>query len=366
MKIGMDLSVIKYERAGTTTYACNLWEALKEGYPQDEFEEFLVNHGDMPNGRKTITSRMATLYRDLLWTPLILSAQVSRTNLDVLHMPAQMAPLFRACPTVVTIHDLFVLDLPQYFPAFHRISARLLIPPAVHTANAVITISDYTRQEVLRRFKLAPEKVTAIPLAAASHFQQVSQKEIMALREKYALPEKFILAVGTLQPRKNIDCLLEALDLLRQRGVQVPLIHVGSRGWFTQSIDETIERLKLQTTIRFLGRLPQADLVKFYNAASVYAYPSLFEGFGLPLLEAMACGCPVVTSNTTSMPEVVKDAGLLVDPRQPAEWAKALEKVLTDQTLARSLHEKGLARAKEFSWQRCAEQTHKIYQNVIG
>ncbi|HPH94967.1 MAG TPA: glycosyltransferase family 1 protein [Anaerolineaceae bacterium] len=366
MKIGLDLSVTKYERAGTTTYAVSLWEAMKAGYPMDRFETFMVNHPDLPNGQKTFSTRMATLYRDLCWTPLILPAQASRAKLDVLHMPAQMIPLFRPCPVVVTFHDLFVLDLPHYFPLFHRLSARILMPRAARRADAIIAVSDYTRKELERRFNIDPAKIHVTYEAAAPHFRLMEQAKIAAAREKYALPERFILSVGTLQPRKNITCLLEALTLLNQRGIQVQLIHAGSRGWLTQSIDETISRLNLQHMVRFMGRMPLEDLVALYNAASVFAYPSLYEGFGLPPLEAMACGCPVITSNTTSLPEVVGDAGLLADPRNPEDLAAALEKILIDPALAENLKEKGLQRAKEFSWARCAEQTYQVYRKVAG
>ncbi|MHB9091611.1 MAG: glycosyltransferase family 4 protein, partial [Chloroflexota bacterium] len=189
-------------------------------------------------------------------------------------------------------------------------------------------------------------------------------RESAAVRERFGLDKPFILTVGTLEPRKNIVRLLEAFAAVRRTGLSTCLVHVGPRGWLYEEVYARVNQLELGNSVRFLGRVPIDDLVGLYNAAAVFAYPSLYEGFGLPPLEAMACGCPVVTSNTSSLPEVVGDAGLTVDPLSVPQLVDAISTVLVDRSLADDLRHRGLARGKTFSWERCARETVAVYRRA--
>jgi len=229
----------------------------------------------------------------------------------------------------------------------------------------ILTISGYSKQDIVKQFRVAPDKVVVTHLAASPTFRTISVQEILKVKQRYGL-DSYILTVGTLEPRKNMIRLLQAFALLRQSGFSYQLVHAGPRGWLFDDILAEVDRLQLQDSVRFLGRVSLEDLVGLYNAATVLVYPSLYEGFGLPVLEAMACGCPVVTSNTSSLPEVVGEAGIMVDPYDVQQLMDAIQKVLEDKALAQDMRQQGLERASLFSWQRCAQETLDAYHQVLG
>jgi len=365
VRIGIDLSVSNTNQAGTGIYAASLARTLQHLDVENEYQFFAVQQRRDMTKRKTLRTRMDTLYRDVVWTHGVLPWQVCRARVDILHMPANVIPLWLPCPTLVTILDTTVFHTPRNFPFWHRNYFRLLVPWAAKHASMILTISGYSKQDIVKQFRVAPDKVVVTHLAASPTFRTISVQEILKVKQRYGL-DSYILTVGTLEPRKNMIRLLQAFALLRQSGFSYQLVHAGPRGWLFDDILAEVDRLQLQDSVRFLGRVSLEDLVGLYNAATVLVYPSLYEGFGLPVLEAMACGCPVVTSNTSSLPEVVGEAGIMVDPYDVQQLMDAIQKVLEDKALAQDMRQQGLERASLFSWQRCAQETLDAYHQVLG
>jgi glycosyltransferase involved in cell wall biosynthesis len=230
----------------------------------------------------------------------------------------------------------------------------------------IIADSQNTKNDCIKYLGIPEEKIKVIYLAPDSIYQPINNKQ--EIREqvckKYNIEFPFILYTGTLEKRKNIPILIKAFYKLKKMGISHKLLIVGKKGWKYDDIFKTIKTLNLQKDIMFTGYVPKEDLVKFYNLADLFVYPSLYEGFGLPPLEAMACGCPVITSNTSSLPEVVKDAGIMFNPYCVDELVKIMYEVLIDESLRIELSRKGLERAKLFNWRKTAEETWKVYEGV--
>jgi glycosyltransferase involved in cell wall biosynthesis len=226
----------------------------------------------------------------------------------------------------------------------------------------IISISHHTKYDMLKHFKIPEDKIKVIHLAANECYKPLKEDEIYKINEKYSLNHPYILYVGGLEPKKNIPTLLKAFYKLKKHDVNHKLVITGEKRWNYKSIFETIDKLNLQKEVIFTGYIPDEDLPALYNAADLFVYPSLYEGFGLPPLEAMACGTPVITSNTSSLPEVVGDAGIMVNPYDIDELTNKMYKVLTNEGLTEELSKKGLERAKLFSWKKCAEETLNTYK----
>jgi glycosyltransferase involved in cell wall biosynthesis len=256
------------------------------------------------------------------------------------------------------------------YPKAHSLSKliffRIMMAISAHRAKGIIAVSDSTSRDVRDLLKVKPDKIHAIPEAAGSNYRLIDDRAAVSrICKKYGLSAgKFVLYVGVLEPRKNIPILLQAYQKLVNRGIDKKLVIVGKKGWMYHEIFSTVKILKMENNVVFPGYVPEEDLPYLYNGASLFVYPSLYEGFGLPVLEAMSCGVAVVTSNVSSMPEISGDSALLVDPQDPEQLAKAMERVLTDNVLNNSLKERGLQRAGKFSWERTALETLRVYEEV--
>lgn len=365
MKIGFDLTITNINQAGTSVYAKSLVTALQNLDAENIYQIFTIRQQRDMSKRKTLHSRVETIYRDMVWMHVLLPWQVYHVKVDILHMPANVIPMFLSCPTVVTILDTILLQTPQHFTFWHRNYSRIFVPLAAKYASMILTISEQSKRDIVRQLNVSPDKVSVTYPAASPGFRPVSERGIAKVKQRYSL-DSFILTVGTLEPRKNIIRLLQAFALLRDRGISCQLVHAGPRGWLFDDVLAEVKRLGLWQSVRFLDRVPLDDLVGLYNSASVFVYPSLYEGFGLPVLEAMSCGCPVITSNTSSLPEVIGDAGIMVDPRDVQQLANVMQRVLKDEALAHNMRQQGLERASLFSWQRCAQETLNVYRQVLG
>ncbi|MEF3274287.1 MAG: glycosyltransferase family 4 protein [Chloroflexus sp.] len=291
--------------------------------------------------------------------PLIL-----RGKADLYHGCLNVAPLLSPVPTVITIHDLAFIRFPQTFRTYNRIYLDLATRLSARRANRILVVSEHTKREVVDLLGVAAERVVVTPNAARSHFHPPSPAALASLRARHGLPERFILYVGTLEPRKNLTTLLEAFALVSARLPDVPLLIGGGKGWMYQPIFARLDQLQLRDRVKFVGYIPEEELPLWYAAATVFVFPSIYEGFGMPPLEAMACGTPVVTSNTSSLPEVVGDAGLMVPPTDHQALADAIYRVLSDAELHAELCQRGLARARQFSWSDTAARTLAAYQAV--
>ncbi len=300
----------------------------------------------------------------IFWEQALQPRTLRREGVDLLHSLAFAQPLFWRGPSVISFMDLSFLRFPRAFNRANRLYLTIMARAAVRRADHLLAISEHTRQDLLRLLGASPERVTVTYCGVDSSFKPLDPALVRAYREQHGLPERFVLYVGTLEPRKNVPRLLQAYARLRRSGGAPPLVLAGARGWRHAAIDAALDRLDLREHVRFLGYVPAAELPLCYNAATVFAYPSLYEGFGLPPLESLACGTPVVTSNASSLPEAVGNAALLVDPRDPAALAGALGAALEDESLRDRLRRSGFERARQFTWRRMAEQTVAVYHGV--
>jgi glycosyltransferase involved in cell wall biosynthesis len=297
------------------------------------------------------------------------------TRLDLLHGPVNVLPLLTPCPGVVTVHDLAFLARPEAFHPAKRRYLRAMTALSTRRAARVIAVSAFTRDELVRRLGTPAHRITVVHNGVDPAFAPLPAGEVARFRAERGLPARVVLAVGTLEPRKNLVGLLQAFARLLPGGPSalgagegdddLGLVVVGGKGWLYDALDPLVASLGLAGRVRFTGHVPDDELALWYNATDAFAYPSLYEGFGLPPLEALACGAPVVTSDSSSLPEVVGDAALLVDPRDPAALAAALVRILTEPALRATLRAAGPRQAAEFSWARTVAATRAVYDNVL-
>ncbi|XRP97069.1 glycosyltransferase family 4 protein [Methanocaldococcus sp. 16A] len=291
-----------------------------------------------------------------------------KIDLDIVHSPENVSLFikFKKTKKIITIYDIMAFCFPDVCNFITRNRYKILLPKTLKTSDKIISISNHTKQDLIKHFKIPEDKIKVIHLAANEDYKPLKENEINKIKQKYNLNYPFILYVGGLAPNKNIERLIQAFYKLKKQGINHKLILTGIKRYKYKSIFETIEKLNLQKDVIFTGYVPDEDLPGLYNAADLFVYPSLYEGFGLPPLEAMACGTPVITSNTSSLPEVVGDAGIMVNPYDVDELAKAMYEVLTNDGLREELSKKGLERAKLFSWKKCAEEHLKVYEEVYN
>ena len=303
----------------------------------------------------------------IAWEQTVLPVELVREGADLLHALGFVSPVAWRGKSVVTVYDLSFLRFPEVYNRANRMYLSTFTPPSLRRADRVITISEDARRDVVELCGVAPERVTSILLAADERFRPAPPEAVAAFRRRQGLAERFVLYQGTLQPRKNVETLVRAYALLRSQGSDDhQLVLAGPRGWQYEPIFELTQRLGLEDSVRFPGFVPDDDLPLWYSSAAVFAFPSRYEGFGLPLLEAMACGAPVVSSNASSLPEVVGDAGLMVDPSDVEGLCSALRQILEDEPLRQALSVTGRARARTFSWRRVAAETVQVYREVLG
>lgn len=280
---------------------------------------------------------------------------------SVYHETAFSPAKLTRVPTVFSIYDLSLRRYKETHPKERVLFFEHFIKTRLRYARHILTISEFIRQEIISEFKVAPSMVTAVPLAPDPVFTPADKDVVAKVRQKYDLPSSYLLFVSSLEPRKNIDILMDALV---EAKTDIPLVLVGWNAWGKKSWFEKIKNKNFKNKVHLTGHIPDRDLRAVYTGAQALIYPSLYEGFGLPIVEAMACGCPVICSNISSMPEVAKDAAVLIDPRQSSELAQAIEHVVFDTSTRNLLVEKGKQRALDFTWESTANQTLDVYRNV--
>jgi glycosyltransferase involved in cell wall biosynthesis len=301
----------------------------------------------------------------IAWEQTVLPLLARRARLDLFHGPVNVAPPLIGCPTVVTVHDLGFVRFPETLRSGRRRYLTAATRASVHRAARVIAVSASTKRDLVELLDTDPARIAVVPLAADQRFRPMTAGEQARFRAAKGLDRPYILAVGTLEPRKNLPLLIRAFARVAPE-LPHDLIVVGGVGWLSGEVPATIERLGLGERVRLLGFGAPAELPGWYGAADLFVFPSLFEGFGLPPLEAMACGAPVISSNAASLPEVVGEAAISVDPTDEAGFAAAIRTVLFDAALAADLGARGLARAAKFSWQRTAAATMAVYREASG
>jgi len=290
-----------------------------------------------------------------------------REQVTLFHAPHYVLPPLVPCRSVVTIHDCIHLMFPQYLPnRFALAYARTSIELAARRATRIMTVSESSKRDILRFVDVKPDKIDVIYNAFDERFGvEPREEDVIRVRERYQLHDEFVLYAGNVKPHKNLERLIEAFDLVRKRGLDhLKLVLIGDEISKYAGLRRAVHQHQLHKYVRFLGYLPEETLAVMYRLAGVFVFPSLYEGFGLPPLEAMASGTPVVTSNVSSLPEVAGDAAVLVDPYLPQAIADGIHTVLTDETLRRSLRQKGLARAAQFSWEQSVRRVLDIYRDA--
>lgn len=373
MRIGFDGRYIQDQYHGIGRYAFELLRCLVQLGTADQFVVFwnpgLANRRfDLPGllSHPRVEGKVVRL--PLYWPQeqILLPLLAAPLRLDVLHVPYFATPLLTPCPLVLTIHDLIFEQYREYMPQRWAYSYyRALTTLSLRRARAVFAVSAATRRGLQEHYRIPRRRVVVTPEAADPNYRPAARGRVTEVRRRYHLPEAYVLNVGTLRPHKNLATVVRALGRIRD---QVPhaLVLAGERDpRFPDTLSPLIRELGLEDRIVATGVVAEEDLPALYTGAAVFAFPSLVEGFGLPVLEAMSCGTPVITSNCSSLPEVGGNAALLVDPTDDVAMAHALLQILTDAKQHKALVDRGLVQAASFSWERTARQTLAVY-NAIG
>jgi glycosyltransferase involved in cell wall biosynthesis len=373
LRIAIDATAVPQRMAGAGVYTYQLVRALAELDGEHSLLVFARTglFDDLSSDRLQVehVRSMGRAMR-LGWEQALLPLHLRRQRVDVLHSPHHHTPLVAGIATgvrqVVTFHDVTFLLLPHRYPLVRRLYMSAVTRASARAADAFIAPSQAVRNDVVRELGLQARRVFVVPEAAAPHYKPADGEAMAHLRQRYGLPNRYLLSVGSLEPGKNRARLIEAYSRLHHEGIDVPLVVAGQRAWDYEGDFELVRSLGLDAHVRFLGYVPDDDLPALYSGALLLAFPSLYEGFGLPVLEAMACGTPVLTSSVSATAEVAADAALLVHPLDVNALTSALGRMLTDDALRAHLRRRGLARAAEFSWERTAQKTLWVYGQAMA
>jgi glycosyltransferase involved in cell wall biosynthesis len=371
MPIYLDVSAAVHSKAGLGRYAASLTEALATRYP-DRIALFYNRDHDLqpPMSLRALPARSVRAgYKP--WRMAVWLGQLAGLGFDRLLPDAQLyhatehllMPL-RGAPTVLTVHDLIYRLFPQHHKRLNYWFLNAAMPLFARRASAIIAISEATKRDLVSGYGLPANKIQVIYEAAAPHFRPPTAEQIAHVRQKYHLPERYMLHVGTIEPRKNLSRVLEALEQLRAQGRDLGLVIVGSKGWLYDDFFRQLESSPAREAVILPGYVVDEDLPAVYGAAALTIMASVYEGFGLPILEAMACGTPVVSSHSSSLPELGGEAARYFDPYHVDEMAEAIRQVLVDRELGEAMRQAGLAQAARFSWARAAEETMALYERI--
>ncbi|MFB0564477.1 MAG: glycosyltransferase family 4 protein [Candidatus Aminicenantaceae bacterium] len=371
MKVGVEIS-FAHKPGGARTVAINTIKSLSSLSKNDNFVVFLnkrYKELELENVEQKVLSspseKLQSLWDHVIFMHFILPFYMKKEDIEIAHYTNNFVPFFRPCKTVVTIHDMTPFVLPDDYSYLHRKWLRYFFRRATQFADVIITDSDNSRKDIINVFNISREKIHVIPFGISDEFFKMESDTLKKKISKYSVKDRFILNVGTLHPRKNIERICFAFKKLKEdKKIPHQLIIVGRRGWSYKQFFNLPKKLELTDEIKFLGNVPQEDLPVLYNLAEVFVYPSLYEGFGLPVLEAMACGVPIVTSNTSSIPEVAGDGAIKVNPYDVDEIAKAIYDLMSDKKLRHEMIGRGLERARKFSWERAARDTLAVYKDL--
>jgi glycosyltransferase involved in cell wall biosynthesis len=352
MRIAIDTQSTVGRKTGIGYYTSELLAAMRRIAPQHEYMEL--------DWGRDVAMRFD---RRLRWQQYEAPSRARKAHADLLHVTGFDAPLWHPCPTVLTVHDLIGMLFPQNLPPVSRFYWSRWLPFTIRAADAIIADSVATRDDVNRLLGIPAERIHVVYLGVEERFRPQPAEKVAELRKRYHLEHPFILYLGTLEPRKGVDTLIDAFAQMAG-AYTIDLAIAGKKGWWWESLSAQIAQHGLEQRVHFLDYVPGSELPILYSAANIFAFPSRYEGFGLPILEAMACETPVVCANTSSLPEVAGDAAILVPPNQPATLANALGKVIDEPDIATRLRLAGRARAAEFTWAKAAQATLEIYQKV--
>jgi glycosyltransferase involved in cell wall biosynthesis len=365
VRVLVDAHMLGHRETGNETYVRGLLSGLSSLDGVTVAAAVSPDHRVDPDWTSPIT-----------WLPLPTSSSARRLsgdlarlgqrwNADVLHA-TYIAPYRAPCPVVVSVHDVSFKRFPEYFSWRDRVLFSTLLPSSLRRAAAILTLSSHSRDELQHFYPRLRTPIHVVPAAPSQTFRPLDADTANAVLARHDLRRPFLLAVGSVQPRKNLTRLVEAFANVRRSHAHIHLVIVGPSGFRASALRETIGRHGLADAVRLLGYVSEDDLVALYNAAVALVYPSVYEGFGLPVVEAMACGRPVIAANTSSLPEVAGNAALLVDPFDVSALGSAMRRLLTDSRTADDLGTRGLARVAQFTWQRTASTALAAFQTASG
>ena len=356
--LAVDGSGLARPWAGVGVYTLEILRALASERPGSRFTVYSTAEPSVDQPALAFRRPPATrlIGRHLLWP-----ARLRRLRAHLYFGPAGLLPLGGVgLPAVITAHDMAIYRHPEWFPGGQALSTRLVVPRSMRRADAIVAVSASTARDVAELFGVEPGRLEVVPEGVSDRFHPMPAERLDDVRRRLGLPGRYILFVGTIEPRKNLPTLLDGWSRMRGRP---PVVVAGTWGWRCQDVRERLERLAPE--VRVLGPVSGDDLPGLYNLAACLAHPAWYEGFGLTPLEAMECGVPVVASGVSSLPEVVGDAGLLVDPADVEGWTEALERVCGDVEVAATLRRRGILRAAEFTWSRAAQRTWRVMDRVM-
>ena len=372
MHIAIDAHSVGAQLAGNETYAVNLIEALAEIDQANQYTLYVTKQSAVDrytNRWPNFQVKRTLPHTPLVRIPLTLSLELRRSPVDVLHVQ-YTAPPRMPCALVATIHDLSFEHLPETFNRRSRAQLRLTVRRTARKAAQILTLSEFSRRDIIGTYGIDSNRVSVTPPAAARQFAPVTNAtELRRIRTSYGIQRDYILALGSIQPRKNLVRLINAYTALRRvrPETELPqLVLAGKRGWLEAETIRAAEQSDARRDILLMGYVPDSDLPALYGSALCFAYPSYYEGFGLPVLEAMQCGTPVIAGNRTSLPEVIGSAGVLVDPFDESAIAHGLLELIDRRDLRDQLRIKGLARAAQFDWTTTARLTLQAYERAAA
>lgn len=354
MKIGIDAQTTLGEKTGFGFYVENLTKALQKVSGDDTFELFYPDQ----------ESDLSTIER-FWWDQVMLPRLAAKAHVDLLHQTAFSAPILYSGKKIVTIHDVISLFYPN-IPFVSRQFYSKWMPFSYHFADHFITVSEYSKRDIVQKLHISADSITVINLAAGQEYTRTVDAEYSAkVRHKYHLMRPYLLHVGTINPRKNLEFLVRVYAAVkRDHHLKQQLVITGKKGWHYDALFRLVSELGLERDVVFTGYVRDHEKPALYHGADLFVFPSVYEGFGLPPLEAMSCGTPVICSNTSSLPEVIGDGGISLSPTDEVAWAEAIMAVLGDPARAKELAAKGRKQAARFSWDRCAKETLSVYHTV--
>ena len=371
MRIAFDGTTLTAGRTGVGYYTEHLLQHLAAEVERSGDELIVISNKPidtakpLPKHVRVYGARQFPLR--IGWMQLLASRVLRDLQPDVAHFTNGMIPPASPVPTVVTVHDMSLRLHPRCHPLRRLIINRPLISVAIRTASSIVTVSESARHDLLQLYPTDPDRIAVVHEAAAPGFERILDTErLEAVRRRYALPNPFMLYVGTIEPRKNLVRLMQAFGSARKQGMRHELVCAGPYGWSSRPLSAMIDRLGIRDVVHFMGYVPVADLPCIYNLAEMFAFPSVYEGFGLPVVEAMACGTPVITSNTSSLAEIATGAAETVDPYDVDALAAAMLRLARDANWRAELSARGLERARRFSWNRTAREMLTVYREAAG
>lgn len=355
MKIGIDVQTTLGNKTGFGFYVSNLVKNLRKESPMHQYFLFA------PQTEKDFSAP-----RRFWWDQVVLPRQSFKNKVNILHQPAFSAPVFYPGKVVCTVHDLIAVFYGKDIPFWSQQYFGRWMPFTYRFADHIIAVSKHTKKDLKNFLKIPDEKITVIPLAVDEIFEREAKlSDVLEIKKKYQITHPYLLHVGTISPRKNLEFLVRVFAAVAAKKPDLQLVITGKKGWYFENLFQLIEDLGLKDKVIFTGYIPDQDKPALYRGAILFVFPSLYEGVGLPLLEAMRSSCPLISSDVSSMPEVVGKAGILLSPHNEEGWVKNILEALNRSFIRQTLIREGLKQVKLFSWEKTAQKTVEVYEKIL-